>query len=49
MTLTRENDKTKMRILPAKELQGYIKEFEEEEAKKAEAAKKDKDKKPSQQ
>lgn len=45
MTLTRENDKTKMRILSAKELQVYIKEYEEEEAKKGEAAKKDKDKK----
>ncbi|XP_077988792.1 proteasome subunit alpha type-4-like [Glandiceps talaboti] len=42
-TLTREDDVTKIRILPAKEVDAIIKENEEKEA-KAEAAKKEKEK-----
>ena len=44
-TLTREDGKTKIKILPQKEIEKYIKEFEQEEAQKAEAAKKEKEKK----
>lgn len=44
-TLTRENGQTKIKILPQKEIEKYIKAYEEEEAKKAEAAKKEKEKK----
>lgn len=43
-TLTRENNKTKIRILPADEVQKYITEFEAETA-KAEAEKKKKEEK----
>lgn len=42
-TLTRENGKTNIRILPAKEVEVLIKKHEEQEA-KAEAAKKEKEK-----
>jgi len=42
-TLTRENGKTRIRILPAKEVEGLIKEYEAEEA-KLDAAKKEKEK-----
>lgn len=42
-TLTRDNNKTKIRILPQKEVTVLIKTFEEEEEKKAEAAKKEKE------
>ena len=42
-TLTRENDKTKTRILPAKEVEALIAEHERLEA-LAEAAKKEKQK-----
>ncbi|KAH9402407.1 Proteasome subunit alpha type-4 [Tyrophagus putrescentiae] len=44
-TLTRDNGQTKIKILPQKEIEKYIKAYEEEEAKKAEAAKKEKEKK----
>lgn len=43
-TLTRENNKTKIRILPANEVTQLIKQFEAEEEKKAEAAKREKEK-----
>ncbi|KAJ6224838.1 hypothetical protein RDWZM_003383 [Blomia tropicalis] len=44
-TLTREDGKTKIRILKQQEIEKYIKAFEQEEAQKAEAAKKEKEKK----
>ena len=46
-TLTRENNKTKIRILPQKEVTALIKVFEEEEEKKAEATKKEKEREKS--
>ena len=42
-TLTRDNNKTKIRVLPQKEVTALIKTFEAEEEKKAEAAKKEKE------
>jgi len=44
-TLTRENGKTKIQILSQKKIESYIKIYEQEEAQKAEAAKKEKEKK----
>lgn len=46
-TLTRENNKSKIRILPQHEVGVLIKKFEEEEEVKAEAAKKEKEKEKS--
>lgn len=43
-TLTRENDRTRIRILPQKQVEELIKKFEAEEEKKAEEAKRDKEK-----
>lgn len=42
-TLTRDNGRSKIRILPQHEVQVLIKKFEEEEAAKAEATKKEKE------
>lgn len=46
-TLTRENNKSRIRILPQHEVGVLIKKFEEEEEVKAEAAKKEKEKEKS--
>lgn len=46
-TLTRDNNKTKIRVLPQREVTALIKTFEAEEEKKAEAAKKEKEKEKS--
>jgi 20S proteasome subunit alpha 3 len=43
-TLTRDNGKTKIRVLPQREVDVLIKKFEKEEEAKAEAAKKEKEK-----
>jgi len=43
-TLTRENNRTRIRILPQSEVVELIKAFEVEEEKKAEAAKREKEK-----
>ena len=41
-TLTRENDRTRIRVLKQAEVETLIKRFEAEEAEKAEQAKKEK-------
>jgi len=46
-TLTRENDKTKIRILPTIEVEALIRKFEIEEEARVEAAKKEKEKEKS--
>jgi 20S proteasome subunit alpha 3 len=43
-TLTRENGKTKIKVLPQNKVNELIKKFEAEEEKKAEEAKREKEK-----